>query len=399
MTPLALGPNMFGTAKRTFSAGAAVALVAGCQFNGLNSLTMPGAAGHGPGSYTIVVELPDIASLPQNSPVMVNDVTVGSVAAIKAKQRPDGTFYAAVTLALNKGTELAANTVVKVAQTSLLGSQHVELRTTANVAAQGRLSPGAVIPIHSAGRYPTTEEVLSSLAIIANKGNLGALQDLTDEMYSAVAGRAGQFADLLPRLAELTAGIDRQKSDFIAATDRLNRLAAVFADGNDKLDDALDWLPRALTVLNANSTNIVEAFTALQRLSAVASRLLSSTKDDLAAGLKDAYAVVKPVADHASLLVDALPILPMFPIPVPGTHNAVKGDFLNAFTTFDLTSRRLGENFFTTSGLDPNMKHISEILTPPDYLIGEMANLSGQAADPFNLPAAPSTTSGTDGPR
>lgn len=32
------------------------------------------------------------------------------------------------------------------------------------------------------------------------------------------------------------------------------------------------------------------------------------------------------------------------------------------------------------------MKHLNEILTTPDFLIGEQANLSGQAADPFTIP-------------
>lgn len=102
-------------------------LLTGCQFSGLNSLNMPGTAGHGEGSYKITVELPDVATLPQNSPVMVDDVTVGSVSGIDAVQRPDGTFYAAVQLSLDKNVNLPANATAKVAQTSLLGSQHIEL--------------------------------------------------------------------------------------------------------------------------------------------------------------------------------------------------------------------------------------------------------------------------------
>ena len=71
----------------------------------------------------------------------------------------------------------------------------------------------------------------------------------------------------------------------------------------------------------------------------------------------------------------------------------MRGDYLNVFTTFDLTLRRLGETFFTTSyALDPNMMHMNEILNAPDFLTGEMANLSGQAADPFKIP--PGTASG-----
>src|ERR1700754_742199 len=95
------------------------ALLAGCQFNGLNSLAMPGTAGHGSGAYSVTVELPDVATLPQNSPVMVDDVTVGSVSGIQAEQRSDGTFYAAVKLALNKNVVLPANATATVSQTSL----------------------------------------------------------------------------------------------------------------------------------------------------------------------------------------------------------------------------------------------------------------------------------------
>jgi phospholipid/cholesterol/gamma-HCH transport system substrate-binding protein len=32
------------------------------------------------------------------------------------------------------------------------------------------------------------------------------------------------------------------------------------------------------------------------------------------------------------------------------------------------------------------MMHMAEILNPPDFLVGQMANLSGQAADPFKIP-------------
>ncbi|MGH3597616.1 MAG: MlaD family protein, partial [Mycobacterium sp.] len=61
-------------------------LLAGCQFGGLNSIALPGTAGHGNGSYSITVDLADVATLPQNSPVMVDDVTVGSVSGIDAMQ-------------------------------------------------------------------------------------------------------------------------------------------------------------------------------------------------------------------------------------------------------------------------------------------------------------------------
>lgn len=376
---------------RTLAIGSGAMLLAGCQFGGLNSLNMPGTAGHGKGSYTVTVELPDVATLPQNSPVMVDDVTVGSVSGLDAVQRPDGSFYAAVQLSLDGDVKLPANAVARVAQTSLLGSQHVQLSEPVDEPPQGQLRQGSNISLAQKGRYPTTEEVLSSLGMVVNKGNLGALQDITDEAYAAVAGRAGSFAELIPRLAELTASLDQQTNDIIAAADGLNRFASILARSKDNLGRTLDTLPGALKVLNENRSNIVEAFTALRGFAEVGSRILSETKDDFAADLKDLYPSIKALNDNADDFIKDLEFLPTFPFHYRYLRNAVRGDYLNVFVTFDLTLRRFGESIFTTGGFDPNMKHLSEVINPPDWLTGSMANLSGQAADPFKIPAGTAT--------
>lgn len=377
--------------SRTMLRGAAIAaggmLLAGCQFGGLNSISLPGTAGHGSGSYSITVDLADVATLPQNSPVMVDDVTVGSVSGIDAMQRPDGSFFAAVELALDGNVMLPANATAKVAQTSLLGSQHVELAAPTDQKPVGRLRDGSTIQESRTSRYPTTEEVLAALGVVVNKGNLGALQEITDETYKAVAGREGQFVDLVPRLAELTAGLNRQVNDIIAAIDGLDRFSAILAHNKDSLGRALDSLPEALLVLNKNRDHIVDAFAALKKVATVASHVLAETKVDFTEDVKSIYSATKALADSRKEFVSSLQILLTFPFPNFGIKQAVRGDYLNVFTTFDLTVRRLGETFFTTSWpLDPNMLHMDEILNPPDFLLGEMANLSGQAADPFKIP-------------
>ena len=387
----ALRRKALRSGRHAVALGSGAALLAGCSFGGLNSMDMPGTEGHGSGSYTITVELPDVATLPQNSPVMIDDVTVGSVSGIDAVQRSDGTFYAAVKLSLRGGVDLPQNATATVAQTSLLGSQHVELGEPAD-APTGKLVEGSNIPLAQTGRYPTTEEVLSSLGVVVNKGNLGALQDITDEAYAAVAGRAGSFTDLMPRLAELTGSLDRQTTDIIAAADGLNRFAGILAPSTDNLGRTLDTLPEALKVLNANRTNLVDAFTALRTFGTVASQVLSGIRDDFAADLKDLYPVVKAFNDNADDFISDLEFLPTFPFHYDYLKNAVRGDYLNVFVTFDLTVRRFGESLLTTSkGFDPNMKHLSEVINPPDFLTGAMANLSGQAADPFKIPAGSAT--------
>ncbi|PRC42934.1 mammalian cell entry protein [Mycobacterium sp. ITM-2017-0098] len=378
--------------RRALGLSSITLLLAGCQFGGLNSINMPGTAGHGSGSYSIRIQLPDVSTLPQNSPVKVDDVTVGSVSGVEAVQRPDGTFFAAVQVSLDSNVILPANATAKVAQTSLLGSQHIELAPPADGADVGRLTDGAEIPIERAGSYPTTEQVLASLGMVVNKGNLGALQDITDETYNAVVGRSGTFGELLPRLAELTASLDRQTGDIIAAAEGLNRFAGILARSKDSLGRALDTLPEALTVLNDNRAQIVETFAALRSFATVASRVLQETKDDFAADFKDLFPVIKALNDNVDFLIKDLEFLPTFPFHYDYLKNAVRGDYLNVYTTFDLTLRRVGESVFTTSlGLDPNMKRISEVVNPPDFLTGAMANLSGQAADPFKIPPGTAT--------
>jgi phospholipid/cholesterol/gamma-HCH transport system substrate-binding protein len=366
-------------------------LLAGCQ-GGLNSLDLPGTAGHGPGAYKVTVDLPDVATLPQNSPVMVDDVTVGSVSGIDVVQRPDSTIYATVQLSLEESVDLPANVAAKVGQTSLLGSQHIELAPPVDAPAEGKLTDGAHIPLSPSGRYPTTEEVLSTLGVVVNKGNLGALQDITDEVYAAVAGRAGSFADLVPRLADLTTSLDRQTVEIIAAIDGMNRVAGIVARGRDSLGRTLDSLPEALAVLNRNRAAITEAFDALRGFATVASRVLRETKADFATDLRDLYPVVRALNDNVDDFIKDLEFLPTFPFHYKYLRNAVRGDYLNVFSTFDLTLRRTGESIFTTSkGLDPNMKHISEVLNAPDFLTGALSNLSGQAADPFKIPPGTAT--------
>ena len=370
-------------------------LLAGCQFSGLNSLPLPGTAGHGNGAFEVTVEMADVATLPQNSPVMVDDVTVGSVSGIQAEQRSDGSFYAAVKLALDRDVVLPANARASVAQTSLLGSLHIDLAGPKDKPAIGRLANGSRIAESNTGRLPTTEEVFSALGVVVNKGNVGALEEITDETYQAVAGRQDQFVDLVPRLAELTAGLNRQVNDIIGAVDGLNRFAAILANDKDNLGRALDTLPEAIRVLNKNRDHIVDAFAALKKLATMTSRVLSKTKVDFAEDLKGLYAVVKALNDNRKQFVTSLLFLPTIPFPNFGIKQAVRGDYLNVFTTFDLSLRRFGETLFTTGYFDPNMAHMAEILNPPDFLVGEMANLSGQAADPFKIP--PGTAAGSEG--
>jgi phospholipid/cholesterol/gamma-HCH transport system substrate-binding protein len=52
----------------------------------------------------------------------------------------------------------ASDLIAKVAQTSLLGSQHIELAEPTGEPGIGKLKNGSNIPLDRTGRYITTEE-------------------------------------------------------------------------------------------------------------------------------------------------------------------------------------------------------------------------------------------------
>jgi len=100
-----------------------VVVMSGCaEWQGANSLPLPGTQGVGPGAYTIQAQLPDVDNIERNSRVRVGDVNVGNVTKI---ERQD--WHALLTMKINGDVVLPANTTVAVGQTSLLGSLHVEL--------------------------------------------------------------------------------------------------------------------------------------------------------------------------------------------------------------------------------------------------------------------------------
>ncbi len=154
--PLRAAPAIAAAATIVLSAAAGCA-----DWRGLNSLSLPGTQGDGPGSFAVQAQMPDVNNLQQNSRVRVGDVTVGNVTRIERQG-----WHALVTMRLDNGVVLPANTLVKLGQTSLLGSQHIELIPPTDARPEGRLHQGSLIPLAHSGSYPTTEQTLAALSMV-----------------------------------------------------------------------------------------------------------------------------------------------------------------------------------------------------------------------------------------
>ncbi|MGY2007468.1 MCE family protein [Nocardia gipuzkoensis] len=360
--------------------GLAVALgVSGCQWDGLNSLPMPGTEGTGPGSYEVRIQMPNVTTLTQNSPVRVHDVTVGTVSKIEVED-----WHALVTVMLNPDVHLPANTVAKIGQTSLLGSNHLELAAPTDQPPEGQLKAGDVIPLARAGIFPTTEQVLSSLSVVLNGGGVAQLETITRELNSALTGREEAIRDLLPQLNELTTNLDRQTGDIIAAMSGLDRLGGQLAQQRDVVAAAIEQIHPALTVLADRRANITRALSALGELSDVVRRIVAASGDDLKANLNSLVPALKSLSDTGSNLTEALKILATFPFPMKNLDHAIKGDYLNLFMTVDITGKRLDSNFLTGTPLGGRFGGVEGALG--SFAPGTAAQNGDPATGPLQAP-------------
>ncbi|MCC8930122.1 MCE family protein [Rhodococcus sp. I2R] len=367
--------------RRVCTAAIAVCVtltLAGCQWDGLESLPLPGTEGRGEDAYRVQIQMPNVTTLSQNSPVMVDDVTVGTVDSITVQN-----WHALVTVSLNGDVELPENVTAKIGQTSLLGSQHLAL--VAPVHAEGRLSGGDVIPLERAGAYPTTEQTLSSLSVVLNGGGLAQIQDITTELNSAIGGREDSIRDLLPRLDELVTGLDAQRQDIIDAMSGMDRLAVNVQNQNATLTRALNEVPPALDVLTAQRPNITGAFTSLGRLSDVVSRLVESSGQDLHTNIASLTPVLRALADSGNALTDVLSVLLTYPFPQEGINNVMRGDYANLAMTIDMSLPRLDANFLTGTPLAGRLGGLEGALGT------QAAPTAATANDPLRAPLDPPT--------
>nr|WP_296768728.1 MCE family protein [Rhodococcus sp. (in: high G+C Gram-positive bacteria)] len=355
-----------------------VLTLSGCQWDGLNSLPLPGTEGRGDGAYQVQIQMPNVTTLSQNSPVMVDDVTVGSVQLIEVQD-----WHALVTVSLNQGVALPENVTAKIGQTSLLGSQHLALVPPEDP--EGTLVAGDVIPLDRAGAYPTTEQTLSSLSVVLNGGGLAQIQDITTELNNAVGGREDTVRDLLPRLDELVGSLDDQRGDIIDAMSGIDRLAVNVQSQNATLTQALNEVPPALDVLIAERPNITGAFTSLGRLSDVVTRLVENSGADLETNISSLTPVLKALADSGNALTDVLSVLLTYPFPQEGIDNVIRGDYANLAMTIDLSLPRLDANFLTGTPLAGRLGGLEGAL-------GTQASPTASGAgDPLRGPTLPPT--------
>lgn len=365
--------------------GLALALTgAGCGWQGLNSMQLPGAQGHGDGAYEVTIEMPDVTTITRNSPVRVNDVNVGSISGIEARD-----YTAIVTVSLNEEVRLPGNAHAKIGQTSLLGSQHLELFPPPDGEPEGSLQGGDTIPLERAGIYPTTEQTLSALSVVLTDGGLAQFETIADELNNALEGRELETKDVIRQLDTTVSGLDDQRADIIAAMEGLDRLSDQINEQNDTLSRALAQMPEALQLINDQKQQLTTTLVSLGDFGNKANQIIDAGGgQDLVDNLRDITPVLDGLANSGRDLTRALQVLITFPFPQSGIDNFVRGDYANLYIDVDFTNSRLQETMLLGTELGDRMAGL-------EGYVG-LAPSSAAAADPFSLDVAPPPEEGAE---
>jgi phospholipid/cholesterol/gamma-HCH transport system substrate-binding protein len=333
--------------------GIAVVLTSCGGWRGIANVPLPGGPGTGSKKTTIYVQMPDTLALNVNSRVRVADVYVGRVRSIELKN-----WVATLTLDLQPDVKLPANTLAKIGQTSLLGSQHVQLDPPPDPS--GQLKSGDTIPLKNASAFPTTERTLASIATILSGGGIPNLEVIQTEVNNLLTGRADQIREFLGRLDTFTDNLNQQRNDITRAIDSTNRLLTIVADRNNTLDRVLTEFPPLIKHFADTRDLFADAVVSLGRISNAADAALAPTSANLHTNLQNLQRPLKQLAKASPYLLGALKLLFTAPFSIENVPKVVRGDYINVSLNVDLTLSALDNGILTGTGVSGMLRALEQ---------------------------------------
>ena len=345
----------FGRIARRAAALLAIAIaLTSCGWRGIANVPLPGGPGTGSNATTIYVQMPDTLALNVNSRVRVADVYVGRVRSIELKN-----WIATLTLDLEPSVKLPQNALAKIGQTTLLGSQHVQLDLPPDPSPQ-QLKSGDTIPLKNSSAFPTTERVLASIATVVRGGGIPNLEVIQTEVNNLLTGRADQIREFLNRLDTFTDELNQQRNDITRAIDSTNRLLTIVANRNTTLDRVLTEFPPLIKHFADTRDLFADAVEALGRISRAADAALGPTSANLHTNLQNLQRPLKQLGKASPYLIGALKGIPTAPFHIENVPKAVRGDYINVSLLVDLTLSALDNGVLTGTGVSGMLRALEQ---------------------------------------
>jgi phospholipid/cholesterol/gamma-HCH transport system substrate-binding protein len=335
---------------------AAALMLSSCGWRGISNVELPGGPGNGAGSYTVYVQMPDTLAINGNSKVMVADVFVGTIRDIQLKN-----WVATLTLGLNKNVKLPKNATAKIGQTSLLGSQHIELAAPNDPSPQ-LLRNGDTIPLKNSSAYPSTEQTLASLAMVVRGGGLPNLEVLQNEVNNILTGRGPQIRAFLGKLDTFTRQLNEQRDDITHAIDSTNRLLAYVGNRSDVLDRALTEFPPLIKYFATPEyqAHLIAAVESVGALSQAAALYLGEARSPLHQNLQLLQCPLRELGRGSPYLLGALKVVSTAPFDLDTIPKLIRGDFMNASLEVDSTLSAVDNAFLTGTGFSGALRALEQ---------------------------------------
>ena len=340
--------------KRVVALGAAALMLTSCGWQGISNVPLPGGPGTGPNAKTIYVQMPDTLALNVNSRVRVADVYVGRVRAIELRN-----WVPTLTLDVDPSVELPANALAKIGQTSLLGSQHVQLESPPDPSAQ-MLQSGDTIPLKNASAFPTTERVLASIATILTGGGVANLETIQTEVFNVLNGRADEIRTFLNQLDTFTDELNQQRDDITRAIDSTDRLLAIVAQRDETLDRVLTEFPPLIKYFADTRDQFADAVEAVGRISNAAEGMLAPASDNLNTNLANLQRPLRELGKSGPYLLGALQIFLTAPYPIGNVDKVIRGDYINSSILIDLTLSAIDNGFLSGTGVSGMLRALEQ---------------------------------------
>ena len=346
--------RIVGAGRRGLAFVLAALVLTSCTWRGIANVPLPVGRGTGSDHMTIYVQMPDTLALNTNSRVRVADVWVGTVRDIRLKN-----WIATLTLYLDSSVKLPANATAKIGQTSLLGSQHVELAAPPHPSMQP-LKSGDTIPLVNSSAYPTVERTLASVAVILNGGGIANLDVIQTEILNVLDGHVDQVREFLSRLDTFIADLNRQRGDLTRAIDSTNQLLTIVANRNDTLDRVLTEIPPLIEHFADTRELFADAIESLGRFSNVANRALSDTRPNLYQSLQSLQRPLNQLDRASPYVVGALKLGLTAPFDIDDVAKAIRGDYVNVSGALDLTLSTIDNSLLSGTGLSGSLRALEQ---------------------------------------
>ena len=331
--------------QRGLALGASAVVLTSCGWQGIANVPLDIGPGSAKGSKTVYVQIPDTLALNVNSRVRVADVFVGTVRDIELKD-----WVPTLTLSVDPAVKLPANATAKIGQSSILGTQHVELAAPANPASQP-LRDGATIPLDRSTAFPTVERTLASVATVLRGGGIPNLEVIQNEVNNLLTGNADQIRAFLTKLDVFTGELNKQRDDIARAIESTNSLFAYVASRNDTIDRLLVDLPPLASYLANSRDRVADAVVALGRFNKVTGETLAAASPDLRTNLDILQRPLVQLGRGAPYLLDAMRLIVTNPYPLDNIPKVIRGDYINLSLNVDATLSALDTGWLTGTGV------------------------------------------------